>query len=147
MVTSSAISTPIFFFVSACVRKLSRYGNSQRANRRVGADQTCVGKYITEGMKNAGIQNVEGIMFTEQRKEELATVLKEKMLKSEFKLPYDLALINDLNVERYELTKTGRIKFSHPEGSHDDRFWAFVLAVYGARSEAAPGPIIAKTFE
>jgi phage FluMu gp28-like protein len=113
---------------------------------RVCVDQTGVGEYITEDMKNAGIQNVEGVMFTEQRKEELATALKEKMLRDEFKLPYDRALINELNVERYELTKTGRIKFTHPEGSHDDRFWATALAVYACTSGLKSSPIIARTF-
>jgi len=113
---------------------------------RVCADQTGVGEYITEDMKNAGMQNVEGVMFTEQRKEELATVLKEKMLKDEFKLPYDRALINELNVERYELTKTGKIRFTHPEGSHDDRFWATALATYATEKEPKPGPILVKTF-
>jgi len=113
---------------------------------RVCVDQTGVGEYITEDMKNAGIQNVEGVMFTEQRKEELATVLKEKMLKNEFKLPYDRALINELNVERYELTKTGKIGFSHPEGSHDDRFWATALAAYATEKEPRPEPIVARAF-
>jgi len=113
---------------------------------RVCVDQTGVGEYITEDMKNAGIQNVEGVMFTEQRKEELATVLKEKMLRNEFKLPYDRALINELNVERYELTKTGKIRFTHPEGSHDDRFWAIALAAYATEKEPKTGPIVAKTF-
>jgi len=42
------------------------------------------------------MQNVEGMMFAEQRREELATVLKEKMLRDEFKLPYDRDLINKL---------------------------------------------------
>ena len=96
--------------------------------------------------ENAGIQNVEGVMFTEQRKEELATALKEKMLRNEFKLPYDRPLIKELNVERYELTKTGRIKFTHPEGNHDDRFWATALAAYAAEKEPKPGPMITKVF-
>jgi len=113
---------------------------------QVCVDQTGVGEYITEDMKNARIQNVEGVMFTEQKKEELATVLKGKMLKDEFKLPYDRALINELNVERYELTKTGRIKFSHPEGSHNDRFWATALAAYATEKEPKAEPIVAKTF-
>jgi len=73
-------------------------------------------------------------------------ILKEKMLKNDFKLPYDRALINEPNVKRYELTKTGRIRFSHPEGSHDDRFWATALAVHAAEKGPKPGPIIAKTF-
>jgi len=51
-----------------------------------------------------------------------------------------------INVERYELTKTGRIKFSHLEGSHDDRFWATALATYSYNSGPKPSPILAKTF-
>jgi len=42
------------------------------------------------------------------------------------------------NVERYELRKTGKILFNHPEGTHDDRFWALALAMYAA--EQAPPP-------
>ncbi|NIR14168.1 hypothetical protein GWN63_00425, partial [Candidatus Bathyarchaeota archaeon] len=49
-------------------------------------------------------------------------------------IPYDNGLIQELNVERFQLTKSGKIKFSHPEGTHDDRFWATALAVYATRS-------------
>jgi len=34
----------------------------------------------------------------------------------------------------------------HPEGNHDDRFWAIALAVYAAEKEPKTGPIVAKTF-
>ncbi|RLC79212.1 MAG: hypothetical protein DRI61_08390, partial [Chloroflexi bacterium] len=71
--------------------------------------------------------------------EEMATVLKEKMRQGEFKIPYlpvrkltDIDLISELNVEKFELAKTGHIKFSHPENTHDDVFWAVALAVYAA---------------
>jgi len=30
---------------------------------------------------------------------------------------------------------TGRLKFSHSPGTHDDRLWAFALAVYYTRLE------------
>ncbi|MEM2127827.1 MAG: terminase family protein [Candidatus Bathyarchaeia archaeon] len=53
-------------------------------------------------------------------------------------IPYDPDLFHELNAERYELAKTGRIHFSHPEGSHDDRFWALALAVYAAGRQAGP---------
>jgi len=43
-----------------------------------------------------------------------------------------------LNVERYELGKTGKILYNHPQGTHDDRFWAVALVVYVA--EQAPPP-------
>jgi len=53
-------------------------------------------------------------------------------------IPYDPELHRELNVERYELAKTGKIQFNHPEGTKDDRFWALALAVYAA--ETAPPP-------
>jgi len=41
-------------------------------------------------------------------------------------------LFHGLNLERYELGKTGKILYNHPQGTHDDRFWALALAVYAA---------------
>ena len=38
-------------------------------------------------------------------------------------IPYDPDLFAELNVERYELSKSGKILFNHSEGTHDDRFW------------------------
>lgn len=35
--------------------------------------------------------------------------------------------INGLNLERFELAKTGKIKLIYPEGAHDDHFWAVAL--------------------
>jgi hypothetical protein len=32
----------------------------------------------------------------------------------------------------FELTKSGKIVFNHPSGSHDDKFWAIALALYAA---------------
>ena len=54
-------------------------------------------------------------------------------------LPFDEALFHELNVERFELGKTGKILFNHPQGTHDDRFWALALAVY-ASEQAEPPP-------
>lgn len=45
----------------------------------VNCDQTGVGEYIVEDMVRAGIRNVNGVTFTEQNKEAMATILKEKM--------------------------------------------------------------------
>jgi hypothetical protein len=45
-------------------------------------------------------------------------------------IPYDPDLYAELNVERFELGKSGKLLFSHPEGTHDDRFWALALSVY-----------------
>jgi hypothetical protein len=49
-------------------------------------------------------------------------------------IPYDPELLHELNVERYELTKTGRPLFNHPEGIRDDRFWALALSLHHHRN-------------
>jgi phage FluMu gp28-like protein len=95
-------------------------------------DMTGVGDPIVADMRASGIPNVEGIVFTEQRKEEIATILKQTMIDGRLQLPYDRDLINELNVEEFELTKSGKIAFNHHSGTHDDKFWAIALAVYAA---------------
>jgi len=99
-------------------------------------DNTRHGDYIIEDMRAAGLGQAEGVHFTQASKQEMAQLLKQRLKEGLLTLPYDRDLLDELNVERYELTKAGRITFSHPEGTHDDRFWALALAVYAA--ETAP---------
>ena len=47
-------------------------------------------------------------------------------------------LFHELNVERFELGKTGKISFNHPQETHDDRFWTVALAVYAAEQAKPP---------
>ncbi len=110
------------------------------------ADITGVGGYIVEDMVRGGIHGVNGITFNIQSKEEMATILREKMRTQEIKIPYvpskriaDLELTSELNIEKYELLKTGHLRFSHPEGSHDDVFWSLALAVYASVQAPLPG--------
>jgi hypothetical protein len=41
---------------------------------RLEADQTGTGDFIVRNMKNSGIQNVEGVVFTSQRKQKWSSV-------------------------------------------------------------------------
>ena len=66
-------------------------------------------------------------------------------LRPHLHLPYDAELFNELNVERYELGKSGKLLFSHPEGTHDDCFWALALAVYGAMMEPVSSAPLARS--
>ncbi|MEM3356575.1 MAG: hypothetical protein QW166_01975, partial [Candidatus Bathyarchaeia archaeon] len=70
----------------------------------------------------------------------MAQWLKQCMVEKRLKIPYDSDLIAELNIERFELTKEGKIKFSHPEGTHDDRFWSLALSVYAAREPPRKEP-------
>lgn len=59
-------------------------------------------------------------------------------------IPYDVELLHKLNVERYKLTKTGRLSFNHQTKTHDDRFWDLALAVYASESTKTTRKPIAK---
>jgi phage FluMu gp28-like protein len=108
---------------------------------KIYVDKTGLGDPIVEDMQNAGLPPVEGIIFSEPKKEEIASVTKQNMVENIFKMPYDRDVINELNLERFELTKSGKISFNHPEGTHDDRFWSIALAVYASRG---PGKVQAE---
>ena len=111
-------------------------------------DQTGVGEYITEDMTNTGLDNTEGVTFTQDTKQEMAQHLKQAMTEKRLFIPYDSELIAELNLERYELTKDGKIRLSHPQGTHDDRFWALALASYAARTQPSPKLwVISKAFK
>ncbi len=103
--------------------------------RRILIDQTGVGEVFVEEVVKNGLKNAQGIMLSLPKKQEVMVFLKQSMQNGQVHIPYDLELINELNVERYELTKAGQIEFKHPAGTHDDRLWAFALAVYASRPE------------
>jgi len=114
--------------------------------RSVYTDVTGVGNYIAEDMTHSGIQGVVGVTFTVQSKEEMATIFREKMRNGEIKIPYvpakkldDVDLTAELNVEKCMLMKTGHLRFSHPEGGHDDVFWSCCLSCYAAVQSPIPG--------
>ena len=109
---------------------------------KVLVDMSGVGDYIVEDMVNAGIKVTEGIKFTQETKEKMAQWLKQCMIEKKLKIPYDSDLIAELNIERFELTKEGKIKFSHPEGTHDDRFWSLTLSVYATREPPKKEPVL-----
>ncbi|MBS7627069.1 terminase family protein [Candidatus Bathyarchaeota archaeon] len=137
-------------------------------------DQTGVGEYIVEEMVNSGILHVTGINLTAPVKEDILGFLKHGLMevcicprcrrRYDIKArtcrdcgepvspllhyPYDPDLIAELNIERYEYTKDGRLRFTHPDGTHDDMLWALALACYAtkerpSRPETLP---VTKTF-
>ncbi|MDH5753808.1 MAG: terminase family protein [Candidatus Bathyarchaeota archaeon] len=106
--------------------------------------------YVVEDMKNSDIDNVEGVHFTLPRKQEMATLFKQRMINNQFwypyftwERPYRGEFVTELNVERFELRKDGSIAFNHPQGTHDDVWWAVALSLYATvEMTAEPGPFI-----
>jgi len=100
-------------------------------------------EHVLEDLENAVTScDVTGVIFGVKNKYEMASFLKQKMLKKQFKMYYDPEVIANLNVECFELTKTGETIFSHPQGTHDDVFWAICLAVAGTMPRE-PEPYLA----
>jgi len=104
--------------------------------------------YVVEDMTNSGIDNVEGVRFSAPRKQEMATLLKQRMTNNQFwypyftwQKPYPGEWVTELNVERFELRKDGSIAFNHPQGTHDDCFWACALALFST-VQLTPEPFL-----
>jgi len=85
---------------------------------------------------------VDGIIFGVKNKCEMASYLRQKMLKKQFKMYYDPEIIANLNIENFELTETGETIFSHPQGTHDDIFWSIVLAAAGTMPREEPARLV-----
>jgi len=118
-------------------------------------------KGMDEQIEKAGYPGLKGVDFTKPIKHGMAALLKQRMMtvrksdqdidskeaRRRFELPYDQDVQAELNSETWEQRPGSEIyTFSHPEGSHDDRFWATALAVYAAEKEPKPGLIVARAF-
>ena len=91
----------------------------------------------SSGKSLAGM--VEGIKFTQQRKAELFTNLKMLMEQGRLKLSEDRILFSHLNAVEYHHTSSGGLKFTHPEGTHDDAAVALALACWAASRPSGAG--------
>ena len=115
--------------------------------RKIRVDITREGPSFINDMEKAGINNAEGVVFSTPRKSEMAALLKKRMQDKRFFFPllswpkpYQGDICNELNVERYALRKDGGLAFTHPQGTHDDVFWASALAVYATVEMSAFDP-------
>lgn len=109
---------------------------------------------MDEEIKKADFPGLKGVDFTQPSKHGLANFLKQKMMsvrqsdkgmpaeeaRRQFELPFDMDVQAELNVVQWEQRPGSEIySFSHPQGTHDDRFWAIALACV-ASTGAEPAP-------
>jgi len=114
---------------------MKRLGERLDKVRVTSIDQTGVGEYIVEDAVKAGVKNAEGTMLTVQEKENHMFHLRTLIEEGRLHFAYDPDLMNEMNTERFELSKTGQTQFSNPSGTHDDRLWSLALAAYASRYE------------
>jgi hypothetical protein len=77
--------------------------------------------------KELGGPNFEGFKFSSSSKQQLMEGLASAIHRREVKF-YDPLLVNELEAFEYEYTRTG-VRYSAPEGLHDDGVCALALAV------------------
>lgn len=99
------------------------------------ADSTGVGDPIVEGLKKTN-RKLEGWLFTGPSKQKLMEGLASEMHKQTFTVPRGV-IVNELEAFEYVYTRTG-VKYSAPEGMHDDAVCALALAVMCRATAKAP---------
>jgi phage FluMu gp28-like protein len=101
-------------------------------------DQTGVGEGPFEEIKRF-MPNVRGVTLTALTKEDVMGRLRLAMEQKRLLLPRDeQRLLVQIASQRYEPSASGRLKFSHPSGTHDDCLWALGLGVYAAQEPSFP---------
>lgn len=102
-------------------------------NALVILDSTGVGDPIFEDLQRSNI-SIEGFKFTNESKSQLVEQLAIAIEQRQITFPRIDVLIEELMNYEYSITDYGRIKYSAPEGKHDDCVTSLALAVWGIRN-------------
>jgi len=92
-------------------------------------DSTGVGDPILEQVRQAGI-NAEGYQFTNTSKQQLVEHLAVQLEQQRITFPHIPELIHELELYQYEMTRAGNVRYSAPQGYHDDCVMALGLACW-----------------
>lgn len=98
--------------------------------QRVSIDATGPGAMFYERARNEGLggAHVEGIVFTNKKKEEWATQFKGDLQQEKVKLLNNAELIHQIHGIKRQKTVSANFRFS---GDKDDYFWSLMLGLYG----------------
>lgn len=93
-------------------------------------DATGVGDPIVEQLQRKGGRNFEGFKFSSPSKQQLMEGLSLAIQKRDIQYPNDegYAIVNELEAFEYVYSRNG-VKYSAPEGMHDDCVMGLALAV------------------
>jgi hypothetical protein len=101
-------------------------------------DATGVGDPVAQDLQRAGLR-VRPFVFTPASKAMLVDSLVLAIEQRQVTLPDDPVLLNELEAFEFEETKAGNIRYSAPDGLHDDVVMALGLAVLGGRRAGDTG--------
>jgi len=113
---------------------------AKKYNATVLMDSTGVGDPILEQAIKAGIK-AEGFQFTNTSKQQLIEYLSVQLEQQKITFPYIPELIHELELFQYEMTRAGNIRYSAPQGYHDDCVIALALACWKMNINILPSVV------
>lgn len=99
---------------------------------RIVADEAGLGDPLVQELRASGFQ-VEGINTGGPIKRSIIENLRIAFEQGTVGIPNDEVLINELEAYEYEVLPSGQLRYSAPEGQHDDTVIALALALWGQR--------------
>ena len=102
-------------------------------NAKVTIDATGLGDPIAQDLRSSGLQ-VEEVVLANESKRNIIDALRLGFESASRTIPPDDDLIDELESYEYEVLPMGGLRYSAPEGRHDDMVIALALANWGARS-------------
>lgn len=115
------------------IRELDKYNNYDK----ILIDQTGLGAGVVDQVKEDLGQKVEGIKFTNDRKQSIYSNLKNNFQNKTITFRFEPNAGRETNTMKqqltaleYDYTSTGKLKIEHPTGGHDDFCDALALAAW-----------------
>ena len=116
-------------------------GASKYNNAKIIVDSTGVGQPICDDLLHDGLA-VDDFKFTGKSKPELIEKLTIFIEQKHITIPNNNTILDELESFGYQLTDSGHVKYSAPQGLHDDCVMSLALAVWGL-NPGDPRPVTA----
>jgi len=109
------------------VQKERVFGVCRKYNARCLLDSTGIGDPIFEDLRRMGL-TVEGYKFTQESKKKLIESLMLSFEQQRIRILGDQVQANELKIFEYDIGPSGGVRYSAPDGYHDDCVVALALA-------------------
>ncbi len=125
-----------FNLLDWAVQKQRIITTCQRYGAQLLLDSTGIGDPIYDDLMRAGL-NVSGYKFTNESKKKLIEGLMLAFEQTRIRVLDEAVQTNELDIFEYTIGQSGIVRYSAPEGYHDDCVIALALAVWSLGQGAA----------
>ena len=104
----------------------------------MGMDESNTGMAVIEAYTMRGVP-VTPIKFTNLNKNVMINWFTYLVISKKIRMPRKFVELKSQILEQRRLVTSANVKYEHPQGQHDDQFWALCLCCYVARKELEGG--------